>query len=463
MTPKNKLVTAGFFATLACSATVMGQSSDALLKKLVDKGILTTKEAEDLQHDSKNEAKKNWVQGAGMPDWVSSVRLYGDFRGRFEQQNADNAAYFDRNRYRYRLRLGLTTTLADNLEVGLRLASGNPLTRPGAAGGALVGGSPITANQDLNSLSTRKFLWIDAAYAKWSPIKNSNWSLSGTIGKMDNPFVLSTMIWDPDIAPEGAALQFAYNFNENHALKGNGGIFVLDELNQGYNGTVVGAPPAPRSHDPYMFGAQALFESKWTPEFETSIGLAVFSIDSKDALTSQSLFYNGGNSRVPGGFLKYDFNPIIGTASATYKLDSFPMYVGKFPIKLSGEYMNNPGAAANNEGYRLGLSLGKAGKKGQWELNYRYQRLEADAWFDALVDDDNGAFYAAGNPQLANTGSGPAWIGGTNVKGHQIIATYSITDSLNFTFIYYLNDLIINSPGQKSDAGHLMADLNWKF
>jgi hypothetical protein len=109
------------------------------------------------------------------------------------------------------------------------------------------------------------------------------------------------------------------------------------------------------------------------------------------------------------------------------------------------------------------LTLGKAGRKQTWELAYRYQRLEADAWFDALVDDDNGAYYATGNPQMAGTGKANGWFGGTNVKGHLIQATYSFTDYLNATFTYYLNDLIIGAPHQSSDAGHFMVDLMWKF
>lgn len=454
---------ASILAAGACTSMAQAQSNDLLLKKLVDKGILTSKEAEDLQNESKQESKKSSFQAARMPDWVTSVRLYGDFRGRFEENNAENDAYVDRNRYRYRARLGLAVTMLDNFEVGLRLASGNPVTNPG---GTLVGGSPITANQDLNSLESRKFIWIDAAYAKWTAIKNDTWTLSGTIGKFDNPFLLSNMIWDYDINPEGAALQTAYNLNAKHALKGNAGIFVLDELNQGYpSGNTL--PPdvkASPSHDPYVYGAQALLESKWTPDFDTSVGITAFAIASRDSLSAKAQpFYNSGNSRDTNGFLKHNFNPVIATAAATYRFDSFPLYPGKFPVKLSGEYLNNPGAPANNEAYRIGLTLGKAGKKHSWEVNYRYQRLEADAWFDALTDDDNGAFYAAGNPQLAGTGKASGWFGGTNVKGHQIIAVYSFTDFLNFTFVYYLNDLIINAPGAKSDAGHFMADLNWKF
>ena len=133
-----------------------------------------------------------------------------------------------------------------------------------------------------------------------------------------------------------------------------------------------------------------------------------------------------------------------------------------------GEYMDNPGAPSNNKAYRVGVTIGKAGRKKTWEINYRYQRLEADAWFDALADDDNGAFYAAGNPQLIGTGKANGWFGGTNVKGHQVLATYSFTDYLNFTFTYYLNDLIIGNPtspgfDSASKAGHFMADLMWKF
>jgi hypothetical protein len=284
---------------------------------------------------------------------------------------------------------------------------------------------------------------------------------------MDNPFLLSNMIWDHDITPEGFALQASYNIDKQHSLKAIGAFIVLDELNQGYpspNTLPPGAPVAQPSHDPYVYGGQLVWESKWSPKFETALGVAGFSIVHKESLSARvQPFYASGNSRDDYGFLKYNINPIIGTGSATYKLDSFPLYAGQFPIKVGGEYMYNPAAPSQNTGYRVGLTLGKAGRKRAWEINYRYQRLEADAWFDALVDDDNGAYYATGNPQLVGTGKANGWFGGTNVKGHLVQATYSLTDYLNFTFTYYLNDLIIGTPGQSSDAGHFMADLLWKF
>src|SRR5438094_6060564 len=188
-----KWTTTAIVASVAFCANAIAQSSDALLDKLVQKGILTSKEADELRAESPKDFDKNYRKETGMPDWVKSLRFTGDFRGRFEENNAENDQYIDRNRFRYRVRLSAIASLIDNFEVGLRVASGNPQTNPG---GTLVGGSPITANQDLNSLESRKFLWIDAAYAKWTAIKNSDWTVSGSIGKMDNPFALSNMIWD---------------------------------------------------------------------------------------------------------------------------------------------------------------------------------------------------------------------------------------------------------------------------
>jgi len=457
-----KLAASVFFCGLA--ATTQAQSTDALLNKLVSKGILTAEEAKDLSKEPGSKSPGDVLASkVGLADWITNLKFYGDFRGRFEQNDADNPLYHTRDRYRYRLRLGVNMTMVDHFDVGFRLASGNPQFNPG---GTLVGGQPITANQDLNSLESRKFIWIDAAFGRWTPIKNDVWTVSGTIGKMDNPFALSNMAYDYDINPEGAALQVAYNITENHTLRGIGAIFVLDELNQGApTGSTTNAAPLIRpSQDPYLYGGQILLESKWTPKLDTQLGIAMFNIANRDSLSAQAQpFYNSGNTRDANGFLKHNFNPIIGSAWLTYKLDSFPVYKGAFPIKVGGEYMDNPGAPASNKAFRFGGTLGKAGKKQTWELNYRFQRLEADAWFDALEDDDNGAFYGPGNPQLVGTGKSTGWFGGTNVKGHQVIATYSFTDFLNFTFIYYRNDLIIKTPNQPGEASHFMADLNWKF
>ncbi|HSU54445.1 MAG TPA: putative porin [Candidatus Dormibacteraeota bacterium] len=446
-------------ATLAVSATpVHGQSADGLIDKLVEKGILTVKEANELREESDKNFNQAYSVKSGMPEWVTALKFNGDFRGRFEESGSANDLYHTRDRFRYRMRFGVTASFVDSFDVGMRLASGNPQTNPG---GTLVGGQPITANTDLNSLESRKFVWIDLAYAKWTPLAKGPWTVSATIGKMENPFQLSNMVWDYDINPEGGAFQVAYNLSDQHTLRGTSAFFVLDELNQG-----VGAVPSiDADKDPSVFGGQLILESKWSPKIESSIGVAAFNIVNRDSLSALvQPFYNSGNTRNPTtGQLVHNYEPIIGTGALTYNFDSAPLYNGVFPVKVYGEYMDNLGASENHTGWRAGVVIGKAGKKRTWQLDYRYQRLEADAWFDALVDDDNGGFYAPGNPQLHGTGKSSGWFGGTNVRGHLVQATYSFTDYLNMTFTYYLNELIIGAPGQKSDASHFMVDAMWRF
>ncbi|MBI3878552.1 MAG: putative porin [Verrucomicrobia bacterium] len=431
-------------AALVTAANLQAQSADALLDKLVEKGILTVKEANDLKQQADADFTKAYSAKSGMPEWVQSMKFNGDFRGRYEQHQSDNVAHSDRDRFRYRIRFGVTASLVDDFEIGLRLSSGNP--------NGAFGGNPVSANTDLSDGASRKFIWVDAAYAKWTPIHTGDWNVSATIGKMDNPFALSTMIFDPDYQLEGAAINAVFNLNDQHSLKFNGGGFVLDEFNQG----------ASASRDPYLIGAQLMWDAKWSSKIESSLYGATFLVGNKlNLLNGSAPNVNDGNTRLAAGSPLYNFTPIIGGGSFTYKLDSFPLYKDAFPIKLGGEYLYNPGAPMDNRGWWVGATLGKAGHKGLWEISWKYQRLEADAWYEELPDDDFGAYYQAGLP---NSGNGAGYRGGTNVRGHVVKFVYNFTDAMNLAVTYYLTDLIHPSPvGSVSASGHWMLDLMWKF
>ena len=163
-------------------------TGDSLLNLLEKKGLISDSEAQVVRQEATQSFATNFQSNfrsqTGLSSWVNTLKFNGDFRGRFEQNSAANAEYFTRDRYRYRVRFGVTAALQDNFEVGLRLSSGNPQTNPG---GTLVGGQSITANTDMGSLESRKFIWIDLAYAKWTPIQNSNWTVSGTFRKNGQP------------------------------------------------------------------------------------------------------------------------------------------------------------------------------------------------------------------------------------------------------------------------------------
>lgn len=452
---------AGAAALAAFTPQAHAQSSDALIDKLVDKGVLTVDEAKDLRVEADKDFKTALQAKTGMPDWVNGYKLSGDLRGRFEQFSSDNAGLVDRTRLRYRLRVGLTVNMMDNLEAGFKLGSGDAK----GVGSQAAAGNAVSGNTTMQDNFTSKMVYIDAAYGKWTMVNSGDWLLSATVGKMDNPFNFTPMVFDPDLMPEGAALQGGYTINDRHSIAATGAAFVLDE-------------ETGSTQDPFMYGGQIMLNSKWTDKWASSVGVGAFNIVSTKALTTANVPYvNQGNTRFTAGgstFLKYHYSPLIADASVTYTADTFPLYAGTFPIKLQGEYMNNTGAARNNNAFWAGITFGKSGTKKTWDLSYRYEYLQADAWYDQLVDDDNGAFYATGNypgTGAANATGTVGYFGGTNVKGHLIKATYSFTDSLTFTVSCFVNDLI-NPPLQKtsgtkvdlaSSSIHLMADLMWKF
>jgi hypothetical protein len=455
---KTKLaLCAGAAALAALSPQVHAQSSDALIDKLVDKGVLTVDEAKDLRVEADKDFKTALQSKTGTPDWVSSYKIGGDFRGRYEQFSSDNANLVDRTRYRYRLRFGIVANLMDNMEVGFRLGSGDA----SGVGSQSATGSPISNNSTMQDNFSKKMVYIDTAYGKWTAINSGDWLLSATIGKMENPFNFTPMVFDPDLTPEGAVLQGGYTINSHHSLAMTGGAFVMDEEKAS-------------NHDPFLYGGQVLLNSKWNDKWSSSVGAGAFKIVSQSALTAANVPYiNQGNTRIGAGpnngQLANGYSPLIADASVTYTADSFPLYAGAFPIKLAGEFMNNPSAPNNNNAYWVGVTFGKSGKKHTWDLSYRYEYLEADAWYDQLVDDDNGAYYATTH-YSNNTGSA-GYYGGTNVKGHLVKGSYSLTDSLTFSVTCFVNDLINpptqNTSGKKVDlsssAIHLYADLLWKF
>lgn len=440
--------TTAALAAFICQPAAQAQNADSLIDKLVEKGILTTKEGQALRDEADKDFNRAYSAKTGMPDWVTSLKMNGDFRGRFEQHQFDNnaAGASDRNRWRYRLRFGVTASLLDDFEIGFRLASGD-------ATGAF-GGNPLTANTTMADGGSRKFVWMDTAYAKWTPINNADWMTSITFGKMDSTLALSPMIIDPDYQPEGAALQVGYTFNDRHSLKFNGAFWVLDEFNQG----------AAASRDPYLYGGQLIYDAKWTPKLDTSLMAALLGIQNKNNLTiAAAPDQNGGNTHSGTTAPATGFNVAILGGSATYKLDSFPMYDGAFPIKLGGEWMHNMSAPVENEGWNAGFTLGKAGHKGLWEIGYKYEMLRGDAWYEELVDDDFGGNYNAAFAARSVTGAG--FRGGTNVKGHVVKAVYNFTDSFSGTASLYFTELVNNPfPGTgPTSVGHFMFDLMWKF
>lgn len=452
-------VAAGVVAALAGGTSAHGQSSDALIDKLVDKGILTQSEAKDLREEVDKDFTRAYQAKSGIKDWVTSLRMGGDFRGRYDSINSLDDIAAVRDRFRYRIRYGITAVLMDNFEVGLRLASG------------AVDGNPISRNQTMQDNGSLKAIGIDQAYGRFSPLRTSLIEASVTMGKMPNPFVFSDLVFDEDYTPEGLAANVNFLLSDAHVLKLAGGVFVLDEISTD-------------SRDPLMLGGQLRFDSKWTKHLDTSFGAGILSLVHEENLrgsfTTTSVLndstgtpiqtntvttaaavpdVNRGNTRIGGtgsdrGRLAFNYNPVVLDAAATFTLEEFPFfYTGPFPIRVGGDFIYNPAIDDRNKGYTVGVTFGKSGKKKTWDLAYRYKYLEGDAWYEEVVDSNSGAFYA---------GSPNAYFAGTNIKGHMLKAQYSPFDSVTLGATYHMYRLIEESTID-SYAGRLMVDFVWRF
>ena len=460
-------------ALLALSALpAHAQSDDALINKLVKKGILTEDEAADLRKESDKDFSKSFSAKTGMADWVNSMKFYGDVRLRYEELDS-RAQVFDngqsttpagtpglrdfpgRTRFRYRLRFGTTVTMMDNLEAGMRLISGDV---PGT-----TGGKPLSGNSTFQDNASKKSIYIDLVYGRWYFPKNSLFSGNITAGKMENPFALSDMVFDPDYTPEGAALQFALNIADNQKLKLNGGVFVLDENQSPWtSGGGIG-------DNPFLGGVQLLYEASWTRKLNTSLGISWLGIQNATNLTTAAVpDLNVGNTRdATRAALKYNYEPIVLNGAITYTLDNFPLYRGAFPVKINGEFMNNSDAPYHSDNYawNAGLVFGKAGKRGTWEFSYAYKYLGANAWYEELVDDDFGAVYQHPSPDYGPlVGRLSGYYTGTNVKGHIFRFAYSPADALTLSAKFFLTELIRAYPLQTpSEAHRFQVDATLKF
>ena len=113
------------------------------------------------------------------------------------------------------------------------------------------------------------------------------------------------------------------------------------------------------------------------------------------------------------------------------------------------DYIKNNDAPIYDQGYQLGLQLGKAQNRGSWQIKYYYQDLEANATLGLLANSDFGG-------------------GGTNGKGSFVQAAYATTDKTNIKLTYYAVEKNQNmnprlNGGAKFDWDTLSVDLNFNY
>jgi len=126
---------------------------------------------------------------------VTALKLFGDLRFRYQYDqyhplvDIPNQVTDERDRARFRLRIGADVQLGDQFFAGVTLATGQ---------GADSNNQTYTEGYDNYNI------YLDKAFAGWTP---NDW-LTIVLGKQANPLYTSELLWDPNITPQGVTETF---------------------------------------------------------------------------------------------------------------------------------------------------------------------------------------------------------------------------------------------------------------
>ncbi len=401
---------------------------DALINKLVQKGVLSQEDAVQLKAEVVAESKvsESKVQAASeakneeMPAWVKNTKLTGDFRTRYQydRRNTEDASERDRSRGRIRYRLGIETKVNDQVKV--------------AAGLASDGGSPRSTNQTLgNTGASTSFgkgnVILNYAYGEYKP----NEQVTLTAGQMKNPiWEPMEFLWDADITPTGGALQYNNKLSDTFGIFGLGSGFVINET-------------AANEADPFMYVLQAgLWGKVLEGKADYKLAGMFNGLDNVTKTTLSNRSSPATNSTNASSQYSYKYSASVGAMELGWN-NPLGKEIAIPRLGVFGQYAQNPDPNSQNVAWMSGAYLGnaKVQDKGQWKAIWAYKLIGQDAWLDILPDSD---FYS----------------GATDVKGHKAALEYGLSKNVNLGLAYYHTQRIKAAKAQET---LVQTDINFKF
>jgi hypothetical protein len=441
---------------------------------------------DELRREVMEQARlEGWAAPGLVPAWVSRVRLGGDVRTRFERDlfgsanaltgefpdfnaingnkpfdvnfvDVANERYLDvdrdRSRPRLRARVWLESSAGGGFSTGLRLVSGDS-------------SSPVSTNQTLGGGFAKLPVWLDRAWLAWRSGERDA-GLAVQVGRFENPFFSSEMIWNESLNFDGLAVRAATALGPVQPFL-VGGAFPLY--------TTPLAWPAERSaklrsHDKWLFAGQA-GAGLWSGQpisakvaaayyhFQGVEGRASGPCDtylkdvSCDSDDSRPAFAQRGNTymvlRTPspaaqaaeaaGLAARYQYFGLasrFGVLAFTGRLEAaLPAGLlvaadGEYAVNLALSRKRVQALALNNlkscsatggcsrwdgsaTGFTARLTLGSQApeKQGGWRVAAAYRQVGSDAMVDGFTDSDLG-------------------LGGTNLRGTSASVAVALADGV---------------------------------
>jgi Putative porin len=453
-------------ASTVLSASAQTPPAEALINKLVAKGVLTDSEAKELLTDT---TTTNQVSASKwkMSDSIKSIGLYGDVRLRYEYRGADNApggseSTYQRERFRYAVRLGLRGDLFDNFYYGLRVETSSNARSPWVTFGDDSNATPSAKNSDS--------IGIGQVYLGWRP---ANW-MELTVGKMPMPLYVTPMIWDSDINPEGAAEKFKYSVGDVD-LFATFGQFLYQDSNPDNSFP---------SSDTFLLAWQMGANVKLAKDLSLKVAPVLYTYTGQGQNNGLNHPFSGqglnGLNPNTSGYNQNGINDLLVLETPT----ELNFHVGQHKARVFGDFAYNfsgdnraRGAAAatapegglpyavtgQNKAYQVGVGYGNLGlvygqtsKKNTWEARVYWQHIEQYAADVNLLDSD---FFE----------------GRANLEGVYAAFAYSFTDSIIGTVRYGYAQPINNQLGTGGnnpdlptlnpikDYNLFQLDLTWRF
>jgi hypothetical protein len=438
--------------------SIYAQDNGALLDLLVRKKLITDQEAEQVRAELNKQSAETSAGKWKLSTSINELELYGDARFRYEIRNGETLTddTQQRNRERYRLRLGLRGILAADWFFGIRLEtnaserSSNVTFGDDTSTSSPGGGGPFAKGSD--------GIDVGQAYLGYKGFKD----ITLTGGKMPNPLVSTFMVWDPDINPEGLAEQWKHTFTFGNAApepvsfskdglalppakkKANDaalkidvfvnlGQFVYDDANPE---NPLGRRPTTTSNGGTQFvpntdafllawqvGARFTFPktlyAQIAPTFYNYTGDGdTFNVHFQggDPHLSNAASLAQNQSGI-NSLLVFDMPMEVG-----WKLGDLPMRLfADFAVNLDGDdraaAAGHPNKGDQRYAYQIGLGLGQLKKKGDWQLNVFWQRQDQYALDPNLVDTE-------------------FWDSKVNMQGVGVTVAYMLSDAVWVQLLY---------------------------
>jgi len=332
--------------------------------------------------------------------WTDRIDLKGDFRLRYEAIDEDGDP--ERNRTRFRTRLGLSAEVTDDVDFVLQLASG--------------GSNPVSTNQTLDGGFSRKDVGIDLAYVKW----RINDDLNFFAGKMKNPLFKAgsvPLVWDGDLNPEGFALAYK-----------SGGFFAT--------GAGFSVEERGSTDDSLLYTVQAGYKFALGDTASLTAGAGYFAYTNT---IGNEPFYDGnprGNTVDANGDYVFDYKD-------TEVFAEFATMLGDWPLKVYAHAVQNNEVSEQDTAYAFGAKVGSAKADGTMEFSWTWQDLEADSVIGTFSDSDFGG-------------------GGTDSDGHMIKAKYAVSENIALGGTLFINK-VDRFQGTEHDYSRLQLDVEFKF